>query len=126
MEFNPFTSIVTLTIASVITNIYYSWESLKYAIIALLLYLIFNQYFILLFLIFVFAVQKQSLQLWFSGINIFSDKILRPYSTKLCQILSYISPLESNDDTWPTRHIRSLLKFGSFSATIYFSFQIHP
>ena len=91
-------SITSLAVASEITYKYHHSQIFLSLIIGLFTHLFLYWYLIPLFVLYFFPILRKLIQLWFSFIDTFSSQILRLYSTKLCQILSFICILESNDN----------------------------
>lgn len=73
----------------------------------------------------IYPMLSKLIQLWFSFIDTFSDKILRSYSRKLCQMLPSVCTLESHDNIWLIRKFRRMIRCASFITAIYFGLKIY-
>ncbi len=118
-------SIVSLAVGSQFAYKYRSQHTFIWLIISLISLLLNYWYIIPLLLIYISPIINTLIQSWLSLIDTFSDKILRPNSTKFRQMLPSIWTFESNQKIWPIESIRFMLTYGSIGPALYCGYEIY-
>ena len=118
-------SIISLAVGSQAAYKYrseHSWIWLSTGLFTLL----FNYWYIIpLMLIYLYPIVDKLIRSWLVVISVFSERILRPNSTKFRQFLPAIWTFGSNDKLWPIESIRFMLTYGCIGPGLYCGYQIY-
>ncbi|CAF0806175.1 unnamed protein product [Rotaria sordida] len=118
-------SIISLVVGSQVAYKYRYQHTFIWLTSSLLILLLNYWYIIPFILIYILPIINKFINYWFKFIDLFSNKILRPYSTKFCQILPSIWIFELNQKLWPIESIRIMLIYGSIGPAIYCGYEIY-
>jgi len=118
-------SLVSLAVGSQIAYKYRYQHTFIWLTGGLLTLLLNYWYIIPILLIYILPIIKKLIKSWLLFIDILSDKILRPNTTKFRQLLPSIWTFESNEKLWPIESIRFMLTYGSIGPALYFGYKIY-
>ncbi|CAF4572676.1 unnamed protein product [Rotaria sp. Silwood1] len=118
-------SIISLGVGSQIAYKYRYQHTLIWLTSSLLILLLNYWYIIPFLLIYILPIINNIINYWLKFIDLFSNKILRPNSTKFREILPSIWIFESNQKLWPIESIRIMLMYGSIGPAIYCGYEIY-
>ncbi|CAF1260932.1 unnamed protein product [Adineta steineri] len=118
-------SVVSLAVGSQIAYRYRYRHTFVWLTSSIFFLLLNYWYIIPLLLIYVLPIIHKFTQTWLSFIDIFSDKILRPCSTKLRQSLPSIWTFESDQKLWPIESIRFMLTYGTIGPALYCGYEVY-
>jgi hypothetical protein len=118
-------SIISSAVASQIAYEYRAQHTFIWLTSALLALLLNYWYIIPILLIYVLPIINKFIKSWILLVDSFSDKILRPNSTKFRKLLPAIWTFESSEKLWPIESIRFMLTYGSIGPALYFGYKIY-
>jgi len=118
-------SIISSAVASQIAYEYRAQHTFIWLTSALLALLLNYWYIIPILLIYVLPIINKFIKSWILLVDSFSDKILRPNSTRFRKLLPAIWTFESSEKLWPIESIRFMLTYGSIGPALYFGYKIY-
>ncbi|CAF2136991.1 unnamed protein product [Rotaria magnacalcarata] len=118
-------SIISLALGAQVCYRYHYQHTLVWLTSGLSIFLLNYWYIIPILLIYILPIINKSVKYWFKIVAFFSDKILRPQSTKLRQRLPSTWIFQSNQNLWPIESIHMMLKYGSIGPAIFCGYEIY-